>query len=327
MSHTEKKTNRIPHDWNSDAHQLWLGNKRIDAIQAAIASLNSDKEHSKGFGLQSAYYLFLIQDYRAAADILRHALNSNPRDPDLLLNLVVSLSRCKNYAECITQGDILLEMDTDNFVLWDVLAKAYYHRGNPQQASAAGSKSLALKDKRHGASIHKPATPEKIPAELNELQKVISFSLWGSNKRYLYGTLRNLLLAADIYPDCQLRFYLDTSVPADFISLIEDLGGHVIVKELGAATREKLSWRFEVANDPTVGHFLIRDTDSVINLRERLAVEQWLSSGKGFHIIRDWWTHTDLILAGLWGGVSGALPNHQRNAAELQSRHHGNTQH
>jgi hypothetical protein len=24
--------------------------------------------------------------------------------------------------------------------------------------------------------------------------------------------------------------------------------------------------------------------------------------------MRDWWTHTDLVLAGMWGGVAGVLP-------------------
>jgi hypothetical protein len=25
--------------------------------------------------------------------------------------------------------------------------------------------------------------------------------------------------------------------------------------------------------------------------------------------MRDWWTHTDLLLAGMWGGIAGVLPN------------------
>ena len=32
-------------------------------------------------------------------------------------------------------------------------------------------------------------------------------------------------------------------------------------------------------------------------------------AGKWFHTIHDWWSHTDLVLAGLWGGVAGVLPN------------------
>lgn len=53
---------------------------------------------------------------------------------------------------------------------------------------------------------------------------------------------------------------------------------------------------------------MVRDCDSVINAREAAAVGEWLASGRAFHVIRDWWTHTDLMLAGMWGGISGLLP-------------------
>jgi hypothetical protein len=52
----------------------------------------------------------------------------------------------------------------------------------------------------------------------------------------------------------------------------------------------------------------VRDVDSVLNVRERIAVDDWLASGRWFHIMRDWWSHTDLVLAGMWGGVAGVLP-------------------
>ena len=34
----------------------------------------------------------------------------------------------------------------------------------------------------------------------------------------------------------------------------------------------------------------------------------WLQSGKAFHVMRDWWTHTEVMLAGMWGGTGGVLP-------------------
>jgi len=49
-------------------------------------------------------------------------------------------------------------------------------------------------------------------------------------------------------------------------------------------------------------------------------VEAWLRSGKWFHSIRDWWTHTDLILAGMWGGVAGVLPTMTTMLAKYRSR-------
>ena len=69
-----------------------------------------------------------------------------------------------------------------------------------------------------------------------------------------------------------------------------------------------LFWRFLPAADPSVDRFLIQDIDSVVNVKERISVDQWLASDKYFHVMRDYWNHTELILAGMWGGVGGLLP-------------------
>jgi hypothetical protein len=74
------------------------------------------------------------------------------------------------------------------------------------------------------------------------------------------------------------------------------------------STRHRLTRRFHVADDPEVARYLVRDCDSLVNAREAAAVSVWLESGKPFHVMRDWWTHTDPILAGMWGGVGGVLP-------------------
>ena len=69
-----------------------------------------------------------------------------------------------------------------------------------------------------------------------------------------------------------------------------------------------LLWRFAVASDPSVRRFLVRDADSLLTVKERVAVDDWLRSGLHFHAMRDWFTHTDLLLAGMWGGVGGIVP-------------------
>ncbi|MFT7388265.1 MAG: hypothetical protein ACI8VC_001510 [Candidatus Endobugula sp.] len=61
----------------------------------------------------------------------------------------------------------------------------------------------------------------------------------------------------------------------------------------------------------SVGYFLVRDADAVFSVREYKAVQQWIDSVKHFHILRDWWMHTDLILAGMWGGIARVLSNMQ----------------
>ena len=36
---------------------------------------------------------------------------------------------------------------------------------------------------------------------------------------------------------------------------------------------------------------------------------EWIDSGLPFHAMRDWYTHADPVLAGLWGGVAGVFPD------------------
>src|SRR4030095_8667136 len=87
-------------------------------------------------------------------------------------------------------------------------------------------------------------------------------------------------------------------------------GAEVVFDERsGDDSRLLLTRRFLVNDDPDVGHFIIRDCDSVVSQREADAVAEWLASGLPFHSMRDWYTHTDVLLAGLWGGIARVFPD------------------
>ena len=105
-----------------------------------------------------------------------------------------------------------------------------------------------------------------------------------------------------------LRVHADDSVPAPFLEALRALQVDLRLQPAGQTLRQRQCWRFAVADDPAVGRYLVRDADAVISPREAALVEAWVGSGRHFHVIRDWWTHTEPMLAGLWGGVVGALP-------------------
>jgi len=67
-------------------------------------------------------------------------------------------------------------------------------------------------------------------------------------------------------------------------------------------------WRFLPASDPDMDILIVRDTDSRLGLRERLAVNEWLESGKNFHIMRDHPQHGTLILGGMWECRKNVIP-------------------
>src|SRR4030095_6635242 len=112
-----------------------------------------------------------------------------------------------------------------------------------------------------------------------------------------------------------------SSVPDDLVSALEGEGAQVERDDHEPTLFRRLARRFLVADDHTVRRYLIRDADSIVNAREAEAVAEWIVEGQSFHVMRDWWTHTDPILAGMWGGIGGALPPVELLLATHQPEH------
>ena len=90
-------------------------------------------------------------------------------------------------------------------------------------------------------------------------------------------------------------------------------GAQVVLLDDLPAARFGTFWRFLVEDDPSVDIYLVRDADSVVNVKERWAVADWLKSGKAFHVMRDNPQHSELMLAGMWGA-------HRGNIGEMRER-------
>ncbi len=143
------------------------------------------------------------------------------------------------------------------------------------------------------------------------MKKIISFSLFGTDELYFTGALQNLVRQSEIYPDWICRFYVDKNVPGALVNELKAGGAEVVfgsdILQLENLHFVKTIWRFLPAIDPDVDIFIVRDTDSRLGWREQAAVEEWLSSGKGFHIMRDNPQHTPRMMAGMWGCRSECL--------------------
>jgi len=143
------------------------------------------------------------------------------------------------------------------------------------------------------------------------MKNIISFSLFGTDKLYYAGALQNLRRQAEIYPGWVCRFYVDKNIPESLINELRAGGAEVVfgsdILPLEDRHFVKTIWRFLPALDPDVSIFIARDTDSRLGWREQAAVKEWLSSGKGFHIMRDNPQHTKRMMAGMWGCRSECL--------------------
>lgn len=311
----------LPTGWDAAAHQTWLKDQKLEAIQAVIQVLNQYGETKPlPLGMQLCYYLYTLTDYPSAIQLLETLHRQYPHAPELLLNLGVCLSRSERYAEAVERAQAYLKLQPNDPAAYDILADANHFIGNFDAAREAGTQSLRIKN----ASVPNPPSPLTLPdmtpqAFVANKPNVIAFSLWGDQPRYLRGALDNALQRPTVYPDWRLRFYVDNSVPAEIIQTLRSLGAEIVMESRDQSFAQRLCWRFKVANDQSVGRFLVRDIDSVINPREAWAVTQWMASDQWFHVMRDWWSHTDLMLAGMWGGIAGLLPELEPLVLEVES--------
>lgn len=143
------------------------------------------------------------------------------------------------------------------------------------------------------------------------MNKIISFSVWGQDPRYLQGALRNIEEARRVYPDWKCRFYIDNSVPMSNAEIWHKNGAEVF-KVSSEGLYHGMFWRFFPAADSDVDVMISRDADSRVNEREAAAVNEWLESPYGFHIIRDHSHHVQTILGGLWGAKKGTISQMRR---------------
>ena len=122
---------------------------------------------------------------------------------------------------------------------------------------------------------------------------------------YTLGAIANARHANRAYPGWVCRFYVADDVPENVISRLKDYGVEIV--NMGQYVgHEGMRWRFFAAVDPEVDITLVRDADSRFTKCELIMVNEWLASGKKFHVMR-WDLARAAIMGGLWG-VRGPIP-------------------
>lgn len=139
----------------------------------------------------------------------------------------------------------------------------------------------------------------------DDKKKVISFCLWGQEKRYTVGLIENIKLVAKYYPGWYCYIYIHNksytyklkTELSHFIHMIK-----IIVKDDETIRSKRfMLWRLEPLLDKDVELFISRDIDTRIFPREVCAVREWIKSGKDVHIMRDHPQHYNKILGGMYG--------------------------
>jgi len=161
-----------------------------------------------------------------------------------------------------------------------------------------------LKNKKQKLEVKR----KKIKYKTEPSVKIISFSVWGNENKFLDGAIENAILTKRIYGGgWTARFYCDENISIDFVNKLKSLGSQVVLCKPQRGSWEGLFWRFYPASEGDVSVMISRDIDSRLNSREKYAVNEWLESDKGFHIMRDNYQHDVPILGGMWGAKRGCI--------------------
>lgn len=254
-----------------------------------------------------AIYFNQTNNFPRALDQAKTIFNRE-QTPEGAKNVALLMRRCKLLDDAVA----FIERHEDLFNpidLNDALCSTHWARKDLAASIRHGRRSLELKDA--AAPDAEPITPVTRPFDPEaRTRNIIAFSLFGDDRRYLTGAMNNAIVTRYLYPGWTARFYVDGSVPAAFRNQLGAQGAQVLMLD-GDWTADKygLFWRFVVEDDEDIDFYLVRDADSVCNIKERAAVEDWLASGKAFHLMRDLPIHCELILAGMWGAQRGNVRN------------------
>lgn len=146
--------------------------------------------------------------------------------------------------------------------------------------------------------------------------KVIAFSLYGDDPKYTKGAIRNSELYKKIFPGWEMWVYYNHTVPKEVLKELENNDVKLIDVGIDGGRQNSL-WRFYPAEDDSIDYFISRDCDSRLFKRDAEAVQEWISSDKPFHIIRDHpYGHSWVINAGMWGCKGGFIENIKESIEE-----------
>ena len=252
------------------------------------------------------------QNYPVALLYCEKALSMMPANMTVLSDYALCLMRVGRHAESykIYQQIYQSPQRAQASPTWlDGLTEVCGWLGNKDEVRRYGHESLVVADEsvKHCNKWELPQTPLK-PFDANHPEKnIIAFSLYGDQPRYCETLIENASLAREFYPAWTCRVYLDQSVPGHVQTRLQSAGMQIFDMS-GEKEILPTLWRFLVMDDPSVERFIVRDADSLLSEREAAAVEEWLGSPFHFHHMRDYFSHTELLLAGLWGGVQGCFP-------------------
>jgi tetratricopeptide (TPR) repeat protein len=239
-----------------------------------------------------------LRRFAEAAEVISKALELQPENRLYRKLYAIALKDSGEFTAALSLLEPLHAEDEYDIQILGALAVACFRCGDQSAAVRLGQKKLDALSAQ-AAPVAVDAAEPRTPASG---RNIVSYSLWGSAPQYCEGALHNARQVPELLPGWTARFYLGPEVSEPVVRGLADLGAELITE--GVSDVPPMLRRFLVHDDPAVERYIVRDSDSRIGPRELAAVDEWLSSGCGFHAMRDHPFHSELMMGGMWGGTA-----------------------
>lgn len=268
-------------------------------------------------------------DYPAARRCCEEVLRVMPHNMQVLSDYALTLMRTGDYQKSYKTYQKIYQAAAEQRAqaseTWlDGLAEVCGWLNKADEVARYGLESLQQSDAKFSSGQKYPFPTEAPPAfdASNPLENVIAFSLYGNQPRYCETLIKNVEVARELYPAWTCRIYLDDSVPQHVWQRLQQPNVQLVDMSEEKTVFPTL-WRFLVIDDASVKRYIVRDADSLLSEREVAAVEAWLHSPYWFHHMRDYFTHTELLLAGMWGGCHGVFSQVEQQIRDFIAQYQG----
>jgi len=132
-------------------------------------------------------------------------------------------------------------------------------------------------------------------------KKVFSYCLYGKDKKYCLGMIRNIEQINQYYPDFHVHIHCGNDVPEEYTNLMKQEYNKLEIIEYDFTGVELMTYRFFSADREDVGFIIIRDADSRFTERCRWVIDNFISSDYNVFTVRDHPYHTSKLMAGQSG--------------------------
>jgi Tfp pilus assembly protein PilF len=130
-----------------------------------------------------------MKNLQSAALFVEQGLGHFPEDQQMLTNLVSIYSSLKNHKKSVDIAKKIMTMDSNNSDIYNPLCSSLHKLGDFKGAAHYDTQSSVQKDNAYCANPKLNVTLDLSKAlyDLTIKKRLIAYSLWGNNPRYING--------------------------------------------------------------------------------------------------------------------------------------------